>query len=280
MPDSSIGVCPSRLRLRESAELRQRNDEAYVLRTQELGETDLIVSLLAEHRGRVRGVARAARKSRRRFGGLLEPLTRVRATWSEREGRELHRLDGLEGVRSFAGMQAEPGLQAACAVLAELCEAFSREGHSEGRMFRLLGAVLDALENGADPLATVRYFEYWTLQLHGLMPDLASCALCSVLLPAAEPVRIVRRQGVLCRACLGAAGETGQLLTRQAREFLEAARHNPPSRLPEFAGATRPGGVLEALLRGTLESFAERPFRTYRHLGAMVDPRRGAEKRS
>jgi len=237
------------------------------------------VSLLAERNGRVRGVARAARKSRKRFGGLLEPLTRVRATWSEKEGRELHRLDALEGVRSFATMQAEPVLQAACAVLAELSEAYSRDGHSEGRSFKLLGAVLDALEHGAEPLAVVRYFEYWTLRLHGLMPELSTCSLCSAALPSAEPVRIVRRQGVLCRTCLAAAGEAGQLLTRPAREFLDSARRNPPSGLPESTAAVRPGGVLEALLLGTLESFAERLFRTYRHLSAMTNLERESEQR-
>jgi DNA repair protein RecO (recombination protein O) len=250
-----------------------------VLRTQQLGEADLIVSLLAEQHGRVRAVARAARKSRKRFGGLLEPLTRVGATWSEKEGRELHRLDALEAVRSFAPMQAEPVLQATCAVLAELSEAFARDGHSEGRTFKLLGAVLDSLENGADPLTVVRYFEYWTLRLHGLMPELTTCSLCSAALPAAEPVRVVRRQGILCRTCQAAAGETGQLITRQAREFLDSARRNPPSGLPECGAAVRPGGVLEALLRGTLESFAERPFRTYRHLSAMTNFERESEHR-
>ena len=67
--------------------MKERKDEAYVLTTREIGETDLIVSLLAERRGKVRGVARGARKSRKRFGGLLEPMTRVRAVWVEKEVR-------------------------------------------------------------------------------------------------------------------------------------------------------------------------------------------------
>ena len=85
--------------------IRQR-DEAFVLRTQELGEADLIVTLLTEHHGQVRAVARSARRSRRRFGGVLEPMTRVRAAWTEREGRDLHGLDEIEARRSFAEMQA------------------------------------------------------------------------------------------------------------------------------------------------------------------------------
>ena len=90
---------------------RQR-DEAYVLRTRELREADLIVTLLGRENGAVRGVARAARRSRRRFGGALEPLTLVQASWIEKPGLDLHQFEELEPLRSYAEMQAEPATQA------------------------------------------------------------------------------------------------------------------------------------------------------------------------
>ena len=149
-----------------------------MLATQELGEADVIVTLLGESAGLVRGVAPSARKSRKRFGGTLEPLTRVRATWNEKQGRDLHRIETLELVRSYATMQAEPARQAACAVLAEIFRAVAREDQPEPQGFRLLGAVLDALEGGLDPFAAVRYAEYWTLRLHGVLADPSACADC------------------------------------------------------------------------------------------------------
>jgi DNA repair protein RecO (recombination protein O) len=258
--------------------LRQQRDEAYVLRTQELGESDLIVSLLAESHGKVRGVARAARRSRKRFGGALDPLTRVRATWFEKEGRDLHRLEGLESLRSFAAMQSEPLLQATCAVLAELSEVFSREGQSEPRFFKLLGAVLEALERRVDPLSVIRYFEYWTLRLNGLLPDLQVCSACGAAPPGGDPPRVVAGQGILCRGCRTSSGVPGKRLSDGDLRFLAAARRTSPAHLgPDPVPAARAGGALEALLRGTLETFAERPFRAYRHLhrpGAAGD---GAE---
>jgi DNA repair protein RecO (recombination protein O) len=240
-----------------------------VLRTQELGETDLIVSLLAESGGQVRGVARGARKSRKRFGGLLEPLTHVRATWTEKEGRDLHRIDSLEGVRSFAAMQSDPALQAACAVLAEVAGMYSREGQADARGFKLLGAVLDALEQCVDPFVVIRYFEYWTLRLQGLLPDLAICSQCSNTLPAGEAPR-VSRSGVLCADCHTLGGRTAQRIGREEREVLQALRHSPPTRLNVRAVVARAGRPLELLLRGTLESFAETRFRSYRHLAAAA----------
>jgi DNA repair protein RecO (recombination protein O) len=55
-----------------------RESEAIVLRSYPLREADLLVTLFTRAEGKVRGVARSAKKSKRRFGGALEPLTYVR----------------------------------------------------------------------------------------------------------------------------------------------------------------------------------------------------------
>lgn len=246
--------------------MRQKRDEAHVLRTQELGEADLIVTLLTERHGMVRGVAPHARKSRKRFGGSLEPLTHVQAAWVEKAGRELHRIEALECRRSFAEMQAEPVRQAACAVLSEISDAFAREGEADARAFRLLSAALEALESGTDPWIVLRYFEYWTLRLHGLLPDLESCGGCSEPPAGKEVLRVVPRRGLLCRDCLAASGEPGRRLSAEDRNFMERARTSPPFEMGERSAAARPGGALETLLRGTLEAFAERSFKAYRHM--------------
>ena len=78
----------------------ERQGEAIVLRTWPFHESDLIVSLLTREQGKLKGVARAALKSRRRFGGALEPMTLVRAHYVERPRQELVRLDSLEILRS------------------------------------------------------------------------------------------------------------------------------------------------------------------------------------
>ena len=207
----------------------RRSDEAYVLRTQALGEADLIVTLLAEHAGRLRGVAASAKRSRRRFGGALDPMTRVRAAWVEREGRDLHRIESLEPARSFSSMQSEPATQAACAALAEIAGALASEEEPDPKGFRLLGAVLESLEGGLDPWVAVRYFEYWTLRLHGVLPE-----------PEAPS------------------------------PMLLAFATAPPESCGRFAAEARPGSAAARLLRREIESFLERPVRSYRHLGALA----------
>jgi recombinational DNA repair protein (RecF pathway) len=171
-------------------------------------------------------------------------------------------------------MQSEPAVQAACAVLSELSETFSHEGQSEPRFFRLVGAALDALERGAEPFSVIRYFEYWTLRLHGLLPNLAACSACEEPIPEGTSRRVVTGQGILCAACLASSGASGRRFSGEDMNFLETARSRPPAAMERgSAGAARPGGALEALLRGTLEAFAERPFRSYRHLQGAVAER-------
>jgi DNA repair protein RecO (recombination protein O) len=258
--------------------LGRRNDDAYVLGTHALGEADVIVTLLAESSGRVRGVAQSARKSRRRFGGALEPLTRVRAAWTEREGRELHRIESLDLSHSYAAMQADPARQAACAVLAELAAAVAHEGEPDPKGFRLLGAVLGALESGLDAWTAIRYFEFWTLKLHGVLHETDVCSACGCELSGNTP-RKVEGGIVRCATCDRGAGGNGRALKRDDLAFLAGALRTAPSGLAAFERAARPGGALEALLRGGIESFVERRFRTYRHLAAAVEPPAGEGSR-
>ena len=74
--------------------------EALVLRTYKLGEADRIVVFLTRDRGKKRGVAPNARRSRKRFGAALEPLTEVRVAYFEKERRDLVGLNYAEPVRS------------------------------------------------------------------------------------------------------------------------------------------------------------------------------------
>ena len=248
--------------------MRQLTDEGYVLRTQPLGEADLIVSFFTLGHGKVRGVAKTARRSRKRFGAALEPLTRVRVAWTEPSpGRELARIDGVESQRSFATMQSDPALQAACAVIIEVASAFAREEQPDPPVFRLIGAVLDALEAGVPVLAVVRYFEFWMARIHGLLPALDVCASCGAV---PEPAYVDPSGRVVCRACDAASEHRGRRLTAEDLAFCAAARVHPPDQVLATPALVRARGTLETLLRGTLETFAETRFRSYRHLRVAV----------
>jgi DNA repair protein RecO (recombination protein O) len=143
--------------------------EALVLRTYKLGEADRIVVFLTRDRGKKRGVAPNARKSRKRFGAALEPLTEVRVSYFEKERRELVGLNYAEPVRSPLSASSPEALGYSH-YFAELIDEWAAEADVDERLFRLGTAALDALVAGVPVEALARYFECWLLRLQGVYP--------------------------------------------------------------------------------------------------------------
>ncbi len=143
--------------------------EALVLRTYKLGEADRIVVFLTRDRGKKRGVAPNARKSRKRVGAALEPLTEVRMAYFEKEQRELVGLNYAEPVRSPLSA-ASPEALGYSHYFAELIDEWAAEADADERLFRLGCSALEALVGGVPPEALARYFECWLLRLQGVYP--------------------------------------------------------------------------------------------------------------
>ena len=155
----------------------ERQGEAIVLRVWPFQEADLLVSLFTREQGRLKGVARHALRSRRRFGGALEPMTYVRASYAERPRQELVRLDGFEILSSPLSRPIDYARTAALQLVAEVVEEALPEGAPENAVFRLVLAVLDELQ--VDRVwMPVTYFALWMSRLMGWMPELGRCVVC------------------------------------------------------------------------------------------------------
>ncbi|HEX7729583.1 MAG TPA: DNA repair protein RecO, partial [Terracidiphilus sp.] len=114
------------------------SSEAVVLRTWPVHEADLIVSFLTRDHGKLKGVAKSALKSRRRFGGALEPMTLAQAWYADRPRQEMVRLDQLEIVRSPLSAPVDPVRLAVLAIYAEILDEALPERDPQDSVFRLL----------------------------------------------------------------------------------------------------------------------------------------------
>src|SRR5260370_3522408 len=129
--------------------MMQREGEAMVLRGWPFQEADLLVSLFTREQGRVKGVARHAMRSRRRFGGALEPMTHVRATYAERPKQELVRLDSFEILSSPLRLPVDYARTAALELVAVGLEQLP-EGAVDDAALRLALAVLGGEQEGKE----------------------------------------------------------------------------------------------------------------------------------
>ena len=148
-----------------------------MLRTYPLREADLLVTLFTRVEGKVRGVARSAKKSKRRFGGALEPMTHVRAFYDVKERQELVRLDACEVLASPMAMKVGYARAVGLAHLAELLDELLPDHEANDAIFRLTLSVLQVM-TGDELWMPVTYFDLWLTRLVGFLPELTECVVC------------------------------------------------------------------------------------------------------
>lgn len=171
--------------------------EAVILRKWPVHEADEIVSLFTRSHGRIRGVAKAAAKSRRRFGGALEPMTWVTASYAEKPKQDLVRLDACEVLASPLSDPIGYARAAALAFYAEVLEEAMPDHDPHEAVFRLVLAVLDHTRNPRVWMP-VTYFSLWITRLLGWMPSLTHCTLCGEPFAAGPAWFQPQSDGLVC----------------------------------------------------------------------------------
>src|SRR5215472_10678319 len=149
-----------------------RVSETFVLRTYPFREADLIVSFFTRDQGKLRGVARRARRPKSPFGSGLERLSHVRMAYFERENAELVNVSGCELVESQFGLQSDYSRAVALDYFTEITEQLLPPHEQNEKFFRLLAAVLEHLRSGGEVWSAVAYFSLWAVRLAGVFPEL------------------------------------------------------------------------------------------------------------
>jgi DNA repair protein RecO (recombination protein O) len=236
--------------------------EGIVLRTWPFHEADLLISLFTREQGKVKGVARHAMRSRRRFGGALEPATQVRAHYTERPRQDLVRLDSFEIIWSPLTAPVDWLRMAGLQLIVEVLEEAMPDGAPEDNVYRLAMTCLTAME-ASDDRATVwlpvTYFCLWMCRLMGWMPELAHCAVCGLDLRGETVWWSQTADGVTCHDDRRAGSHS--LSAASVRESYRVARTGLPELMleewPEFRARD-----LRAFAVGTLERHLERRLRS------------------
>ncbi len=216
------------------------HDEAIVLRTWPFHEADLLVSLFTRERGKVKGVARHAMRSRRRFGGALEPSTQVFAHYTERPHSsveaDLVRLDSFEIVWSPLTAPVDTLRAAGLQLVVEILEEAMPDLASEDNVFRLTVAALRGMESAASVHLAVTYFSVWMARLMGWWPELAHCAACGLDLRGQDVWWSPVADGVTCaddrrphsrRLSSDGASESYRLARTPLEQLLSEIEHGP-----------------------------------------------------
>ena len=229
---------------------------AYVLRTFTLKEADKICVFLTRAAGKVRGVAKGARRLRSRFGASLEPFTEVQLSYYQNEAKELVSISSCEILRSPFVANLSSERLGVWHYLSELVQEFVPDHEPNEVVYRLIGVTVEALGKASDEQAVVltRYFEIWLLKLGGFFADLRRCGVCENTFGGEERVWLNNEGSPRCHNCGGGAGDEIAPRTRRlVTAFLTQAPgtfHDTPR--DEFALAQL-GALTTKLIARTLE---------------------------
>jgi DNA repair protein RecO (recombination protein O) len=238
---------------------RAYRDQGIVLRTHKLGETDRIVTLLLQGRGKARAVAKGVRRPGSRIGGRLEPFTHV--DLELHEGRNLDVVRQVEILDAHDALRADDRLHAAASVMTELVDSVAAEGQRDNALFLQLRAGLAALV--ADPSSASVFVDAFLLRassIVGFPVFTAACARCRAAGPH-DRLSVVGG-GTLCDDCAGDGTR------RVAVEVIEAVRlladDSSWQALPELA-RERPEARATAgsYARAFVEHHLDRRLRSY-----------------
>ena len=226
--------------------------EAVVLGMMDYRESDKIVTIFTLEHGKLKGLARGAKRSVRRFGGALELFARLRVELGMKEG--LAQLHLADIVTVFPRIRADLGKIGHAGYACELTDALMPEGMRNPRLFRLLTAYLEQLDHFPADSSDRRFFELNLLNILGYRPELDLCAACGAELAGRGWLRNSVDAGLFCERC----GTGGRPIAAATLDLLRRALLTGRFGVLRFS----PAGLDEAglLLDSAIASHLQRPL--------------------
>jgi DNA repair protein RecO (recombination protein O) len=228
--------------------------DALLLGVTDYGESDRIVTLFTLEQGKLKGIAKGAKKSLRRFGGALEPFARISAQIVFKSG--LSRLTGADVATIYPRIREDLLKIGYAAYACEAVDLLLPEALPNPRLFRLLAAYLEHLDQAPPVPSDRRFFEINLLNIMGYRPALHQCASCGTDIAAAPRIFAGAAGGLLCGEC----GRGGRTVSRETVAILDASL-----RTGRFGAVNFPTAVLaEAgyILDTALAVHVSRPFKS------------------
>mgnify|MGYP001170499001 CR=1 FL=1 len=183
---------------------------AIVIKSINLSESDRLVTFMTENHGKVKCVAKGARKIKNRFWGALEPMSLIHLIYFGKEYQSLFRLNHSDIIESFQIIRDDFSKLYTGVYFLDLIDSMIQEGDREVKIFNLLYKSLVALKQQSELEVLRRLFEIRLLSLSGFKPQLEHCVLCKKLPDNGVISFSFSHNGVLCYRCYDRA-KTGNI---------------------------------------------------------------------
>jgi DNA repair protein RecO (recombination protein O) len=180
---------------------------AVVIGSFPLGESDQVVTFFSREHGKVRGVAKASRRMRSRFGGSLQLFTLGQLVFFDTGRSDLVRIDHFDVVEPFARIREDLERIGQASWVVECVARLTADRDPHAALYGLLTRSLRAVASPVAPVRVAVCFGVRCLDVLGYRPRLDQCVACGRPYPFARPA--LDEGGVVCERCAAAmAGAT------------------------------------------------------------------------
>lgn len=241
--------------------------EAIVLRRYPLSESDRIIVFFTKGQGKLRAVGHGVKKPKSRLAGCLEPLNHVRLEYYAKEGADLAQIRQCEIIHAYLGKNPSLKRIYAFTYFTELAHEFVQENQANVVLFRLFLAVASAGEQMGVNQALVRYFEFWSLKLNGLLPNFGHCSICDKCLKEVGFFAWIEEGEGRCQEC---AGNKGLHVRSDAAASLNSMSAMPPAQYASMTLTESAAADLERLSQRLLERHLEKRLKSYAALSEVL----------
>ena len=251
--------------------LRTYRAEALVLKSAPLGEADLLVTLFSREAGKVRAVAKGARRSTAKLVGHLEPLTLSRLALSR--GRSLDVINQAETLENFTPLKTNLTAVTRGLQVAELVDGFGSESSPNEPLFQLALATLAAIGQAPDDELSLLHFQLHLLAVSGLMPELQNCVECRGEIEPDRHRYSADGGGVFCPDCT--PDQAGlRPISLRALKVLRLLARSHVTDLPSLRLDPSLTQELKAILTGTVQYWLDKEIRTNSFLNHLAHTKR------
>lgn len=241
--------------------------EAIVLARMDFGEADRILTLYSRQHGKLRVIAKGARRPLSRLGPHLEYFSR--ASLMLARGRDLDVVTGAETEDAHLAIRADLDAFGHASHMVEVLARLTEDRQENAAVYELLARSLRLLAEGLDPFHVTRHYELVLLGLLGYRPELYQCVECQARLEPAPHPFATAMGGFVCDLCRVRA--PGALpASVNAQKYLRALDRGGLSATARLAIEPALRAELERILGDYLRHVAERDLgslRVWRELG-------------
>ena len=223
--------------------------DAIVLHSQRLGEADKLVTFYSLQRGKVKAVAKGARRLRSRFGASLEPFTHCNVVLFEKRSGLLLRLNQASIIESFQRIRRGlPGISAA-GRMARLVSLLMPGDEANRKVYDLLlKGFREAEKEDPDLEMILRFFDIHLLKHSGYLPKVDECVKCLATLGKGPVYFSVGGGGALCPSCYRKNPLSGELVSRGTLAFVFQANQMGWDKMDRLKAGKTIRGELQHIL--------------------------------